>query len=76
MKIHRAMLAVAVLAGTVQVDFGGKTSVLNASENRVFGGDRQAPTAPTAKVAEKCLLAIGDFEQDLDGFQGAFQSWL
>ncbi len=73
MKIHRAMLAVALLAGTVQLDFGGKTSILNGGGNRVFGEDQRAPTEPTAKVAQNRLLAIGDFEQDLDGFQGAFQ---
>ena len=73
MKIPSAMLAVAVLAGTVQVDFGDKTSILNGGENRVFDEDQRVPTVPTAKVTEKHLLAIGDFEKDLDGFQGAVQ---
>ncbi len=67
------MLAVALLAGTVQLDFEGKTDILNGGGNRVFGEDQRAPTEPTAKVAQNRLLAIGDFEQDLDGFQGAFQ---
>ena len=45
MKIRSAVLAVAVLSGMVQVEFGGQTFVLGGGESRVFGEDRVAAPA-------------------------------
>ena len=73
MKTHRVMLAVAVLIGTVQVDFGGKTYMLGGGENRAFAEDPGETKPPTTGRRPEQVLKIGDFEQDLDGFQGAFQ---
>lgn len=58
MNTRGPVLTVAVLAGTVQVEFSGKTCVLSGGENRIFAEE---------------VLSIGDFEKDLDGFEGAFQ---
>ncbi|MGA2617993.1 MAG: glycosyl hydrolase [Thermoguttaceae bacterium] len=73
MRMPSALLAAAMLVGTVQVEFEGKTFVLSGGQSRVFGEEQPAAAAPTAKFGGGQVLPIGDFEQDLDGFQGAFQ---
>lgn len=73
MKTHRVILAAAVLIGTFQVDFQGKTHVLSGGESLAFPADQGDAKASTAGDRRERILKIGDFEQDLDGFQGAFQ---
>ncbi len=43
MTTRSAMLAAAVLVGTVQVEFEGKTYVLSGGENRVLAENQGAP---------------------------------
>jgi len=50
MKSCGATLAVAVLVGTVQVEFGGRTLLLHRGENCVFGDDQAVPATAPAKV--------------------------
>lgn len=65
MKMRRAMLAVAVLVGTVQVDFGGSSYVLVGGENRVFGADQgaaglSAPQGPNQGQSQGLAVYVLD----------------
>jgi hypothetical protein len=70
MKTRSAMLAVAVLVGTVQVELEGKTYVLGGGENRVFAENQGAPAAPETKptgntVKDFPVLVPGDSAADI-----------
>ena len=49
MNMHSMMLAVAVLAGTVQVEFSGRTYVLAGGQERVFGEEQEVSSAGAAE---------------------------
>jgi hypothetical protein len=59
MKVRCVTLAVAVLVGTVQVDFGGRTYFLSSGDNRVFAKQQEAAKPQAAEPGKTLEVKLG-----------------